>query len=117
VCQISDNLSNASFPAISRACETARMPLFTFSPSHVKRGAVLGVGVDFAENGREAGVLVAQVIRGKDPSRTPFQATTKVTRSLNLAVARRLGIAIPRDWLTTAATVIGDLSPANTKTD
>ncbi len=61
-----------------------RMPLFTFSPAHVKRGAVLGVGCDFAENGREAGLLVAEVIRGKDPSRTPFQATTKVTRSVNL---------------------------------
>ncbi len=68
VCQIADNLSNATFPAIARACETARTPLFTFSPSHVKGGAVLGLGTDFAENGREAGGLVAEVIRGKDPA-------------------------------------------------
>ena len=111
VCQISDNLSNASFPAISRACETSRMPLFTFSPAHVKRGAVLGVGCDFAENGREAGLVVAEVIRGQDPSRTPFQATTKVTRSVNLTVAHRLGITIPREWLKTASEVIEDVAP------
>ena len=73
LCQISDNLSNASFPAIARACEMAKTPLFTFSPSQVKSGAVLGLGSDFAENGREAGLLVAEVIRGKDPSRIPFQ--------------------------------------------
>ena len=71
LCQISDNLSNSSFPAIARACEMAKTPLFTFSPSHVKRGAVLGLGTDFAENGREAGRLVAEVIRGKDPSADP----------------------------------------------
>jgi ABC-type uncharacterized transport system substrate-binding protein len=116
VCQISDNLSNASFPAISRACETAGMPLFTFSPAHVKRGAVLGVGCDFAENGREAGLLVAEVIRGKDPSRTPFRATTKVTRSVNLVVARRLGITIPRDWLKTASQVIDAAVPTRQNT-
>ena len=92
-CQISDNLSNSSFPAIARACEMAKMPLFTFSPSKVEDGAVLGVGTDFAENGRDAGVLVAEVIRGKDPSRIPFRATTKTLRSVNLDKARRLGVS------------------------
>jgi ABC-type uncharacterized transport system substrate-binding protein len=106
LCQISDNLSNSSFPAIARACETAKTPLFTFSPTLVKGGAVLGVGTDFAENGREAGLLVAEVVRGKDPSRIPFQPTTKVRRSVNLDHARRFGVAIPAGWLETADDVI-----------
>jgi ABC-type uncharacterized transport system substrate-binding protein len=106
VCQISDNLSNSSFPAIARACERAKMPLFTFSPSQVKRGAVLGLGTDFAENGREAGLVAAQVIRGKDPSRIPFHATTKTRRSVNLDCARRLGISVPAEWLKSADEVI-----------
>jgi putative ABC transport system substrate-binding protein len=106
VCQISDNLSNSSFPAISRACESARMPLFTFSPAYVNRGAVVGVGCNFEENGREAGLLVAEVIRGRDPARIPFAVTTKVTRSANLDVARRLGLTVPRDWLKTASQMI-----------
>jgi ABC-type uncharacterized transport system substrate-binding protein len=97
VCQIADNLSNAAFPAIARACETARMPLFTFTPSYVKAGAVLGLGTDFAENGRDAGLLVAEVIRGRDPSGIPFRATTKISRSVNLDIARRLGISVPAD--------------------
>ena len=84
---------------------------------HVKRGAVLGVGCDFAENGREAGLVVAEVIRGQDPSRTPFQATTKVTRSVNLTVAHRLGITIPREWLKTASEVIEDVAPTRPKSD
>jgi ABC-type uncharacterized transport system substrate-binding protein len=106
VCQISDNLSNASFPAIARACEMAKTPLMTFSAAFVKAGAMLGLGSDFAENGREAGLLVAEVIRGKDPSRIPFHATTKIRRSVNLETARRLGISIPVDWVKSADEVV-----------
>jgi ABC-type uncharacterized transport system substrate-binding protein len=106
ICQISDNLSNATFPAIARACDTAKTPLFTFSPTLVKRGAVLGLGTDFAENGREAGLLAAEVIRGAEPSRIPFRATTRTRRSVNLANARRFGVSIPAEWVKTADEVI-----------
>jgi ABC-type uncharacterized transport system substrate-binding protein len=102
ICQIADNLSNSSFPAIVHACEMTKTPLFTFSPSMVKSGAVLGVGTDFAENGREVGAVVAEVIRGMDPSRIPFHATTRTRRTVNLDNARRLGISIPGEWLKTA---------------
>jgi ABC-type uncharacterized transport system substrate-binding protein len=106
LCQISDNLSNSSFPAIARACEAAKTPLFTFSTSLVKAGAALGLGSDFAENGREAGMLAAEVIRGNDPSRMPFHATTKTSRSVNLDNARRLGVSVPAEWVKSADEVV-----------
>jgi putative tryptophan/tyrosine transport system substrate-binding protein len=106
ICQISDAQSNASFPAIARACEMAKMPLCTFSPSHVHRGAILGVGSDFAENGRDAGRLVAQVIRGQEPSRIPFLPTTRISRTVNLDTARRLGVSIPAAWVKAADEVL-----------
>jgi ABC-type uncharacterized transport system substrate-binding protein len=106
LCQISDNLSNASFPAIARACEMASTPLFTFSPAHVKAGALLGLGSDYAENGREAGLLAALVIRGNEPSRIPFHASTKIRRSVNLDNARRLGVSVPAEWIKAADLVL-----------
>jgi ABC-type uncharacterized transport system substrate-binding protein len=112
VCQISDNLSSSSFPAIARACETGKTPLFTFSPLYVKAGAVLGLGTDFAENGHEAGRVAAEVIRGKDPSRIPFHPTTKTRRSVNLDNARRLGLSVPAEWIKTADEVFP--TPAGT---
>jgi ABC-type uncharacterized transport system substrate-binding protein len=111
VCQISDSLSNASFPAIVRACETSRTPLLTFSPTLVKRGAVLGLGADFAENGRDAGRLVAEVIRGKDPSRIPFRRTDRIRRSANLDNARRFGVSIPAGWVRSADDVLPSRPP------
>jgi ABC-type uncharacterized transport system substrate-binding protein len=103
--QIADNMSSSSFPAIARACETAKMPLFTFSPSYVKGGAMLGVGSDYAENGRETGLVAAEVIRGKDPGSIPFHATAKTNRSINLGNARRLGMEVPQDWMKSAEVV------------
>jgi ABC-type uncharacterized transport system substrate-binding protein len=110
-CQLSDNMSSSSFPAISRACGMARMPLFTFSPAMVKSGAILGLGADFAENGRDAGMLAALVIQGKDPSRIPFHPTAKIRRSVNLENARRAGVSIPNECVKEADEVIPARSP------
>jgi ABC-type uncharacterized transport system substrate-binding protein len=106
LCQISDNLSNASFSAIARACAMAKMALFTFSPTQVKAGAILGVGCDYAENAREAGLLVARVMRGEEPTQIPFHATTMTRRSVNLDNARRFGVSVPDEWVKKADEVV-----------
>ena len=111
LCQISDNLTNASFPAIARACDTTRTPLFAFASGQVKNGAILAVGSDYTENGREAGLLLAEVIRGKDPAAIPFRASAKIRRAVNLDTARRFGIEIPPQWLRRA----DDVLPAGTR--
>jgi ABC-type uncharacterized transport system substrate-binding protein len=105
-CQITDSQTTASFPAIARACDTTRTPLFSFAPALVQSGAILAVGADFAENGREAGLLLAEVIRGKDPSAIPFRATSKARRAVNLDTARHYGVAIPAEWLKQADLVL-----------
>ncbi len=111
--QIADNLSNVSFAAIARACEMAKTPLFTFSPSNVARGAVIGIGCDFEENGHDAGVLVAELVRGADVAKVPFRATAKISRTVNLDTARRLGINVPAEWLKSADEVIPDRPKAH----
>jgi ABC-type uncharacterized transport system substrate-binding protein len=105
-CQISDSLTTSSFPAIARACATTNTPLFSFVPGLVKQGAILAVGSDFTENGREGGLLTAEVIRGKDPSAIPFRASAKARRSVNLDTARRSEVEIPADWLRKADDVL-----------
>ena len=112
-CQVSDNLSNSCFPAIARACEAAKMPLVSFATAQVTRGAVFAVGADYAENGRQAAILIAEVIRGADPTRIPFRPSSKVRRAVNLDVARRLGIVVPPGWLKKADVVLpaGNATP------
>ena len=63
-------------------------------------GAIVSVGSDYEDNGRDAGLLAAEVIRGKDPATTPFQrveegpprrstsTTPAATRSPSRSLAR-----------------------------
>jgi putative ABC transport system substrate-binding protein len=106
VCQLSDNLTNSSFPAIGRACEMAKMPLFSFAAVQIRNGATLAVGSDYTDNGRQTGLVVAEVIRGKDPTNMPFHASDRIRRSVNLDTARRLGITIPNSWVEKADEVL-----------
>jgi ABC-type uncharacterized transport system substrate-binding protein len=99
LCQLSDGLSTSSFPAISRACESTKTPLFSFVSGLIKTGAILSIGSDYEDNGREVGLLAASVIRGKDPATIPFAASMKVRRAVNLDNARRYSVAIPESWL------------------
>jgi ABC-type uncharacterized transport system substrate-binding protein len=104
--QISDGLSNSSFPAIARACDTTKTPLFSFASGQINVGAIVGVGSDYTENGREAGLLIAEVIRGKDPSAIPFRAASRARRAVNLDTARRYGLEIPAEWVRKADDVL-----------
>jgi ABC-type uncharacterized transport system substrate-binding protein len=106
LCQLSDALTNGSFPAISRACESTKTPLFSFASGQIALGAILSVGSDYTDNGRDAGLLAAEVIRGNDPATTPFLSSKKVRRAVNLDNARRYSIAIPQDWLEKADIVL-----------
>jgi ABC-type uncharacterized transport system substrate-binding protein len=106
LCQLSDSQTNASFPAIARACETTKTRLFSFAAGQVRNGAILSVGSDYTENGRETGLLAAEVIRGKDPSAIPFRSGSKAFRAVNLDTARRFGVTVPADWLRKADEVL-----------
>lgn len=72
----------------------------------VNRGAAVGVGADYVENGRETGLLAALVIRGKDPAQIPFRPTSRVVRAVNLDNARRFGLNIPDEWVKKADEVV-----------
>ncbi len=106
LCQLSDALTNGSFPAISRACDSTKTPLFAFVVGQLPLGAIVSVGSDYEDNGRDAGLLAAEVIRGKDPATTPFRASKKVRRGVSLDNARRYSVAIPESWLEKADVVL-----------
>ena len=56
---------------------------------------------------------IAEVIRGKEPSRIPFHGTAKISRSVNLENARRQGVTIPAEWVKTADMVVPSSQPTH----
>jgi len=113
VCQISDSLTNSSFPAIARVCETKKLPLFAFTPEQVKMGAVVGVGSDYHDHGRELGKLAVELLGGQDPAKIPFRGFRKSRRAANLDVAKRIGFPLPEAWVKQADLVIPQATTSN----
>jgi ABC-type uncharacterized transport system substrate-binding protein len=107
LCQISDNLSSSSFPTIALAAQKAHVPLFAFASAQARQGAAVVLARDYAQAGRDSGLLAAQVLQGRDPARIPFQATEKTRFLINLKAADGFAVQIPENLLKRADEVIG----------
>ena len=99
VCQISDNLTGASFASIAQAAKRARLPLVGFASGQAKSGALMTVSRDFFDGGVASAEIAARVLRGESPARIPFQLVEKIKYTFNPAVAAQSGVVIPKELL------------------
>lgn len=105
VCQISDNLTGASFASISQAAKRARLPLVGFASGQAKSGAFMTVSRDFFDGGVASGRLAARVLRGEAPKDIPFQLVTELKYTFNPEAAASCGVQIPAELLRKGETV------------
>ena len=110
VCQVPDNLHTAAFPTLVAACRSARVPLVGLnSRRQADQGAVVAVCRDRVEEGREAGLLAARILRGESPASMPYRSSSRVLVVVNRGAAAAIGLELPGDLLARAdAVVVGD---------
>ncbi len=107
ICQISDNLHNAAFPAIAKAARQSRVPLFAFASPHVKDGnAAAGLARDYEQNGRDAARLAKRIFDGESPKGIPFQATSRTLLMVNPKAAAECGLTLPPEVLRKADLIV-----------
>lgn len=99
VCQISDNLTGASFASIAQAAKRARLPLVGFASGQASSGAFMTVSRDFFDGGVASAEIVARILRGEAPKQIPFQLVTKLKYSFNPRAAAASGVRIPPELL------------------
>lgn len=99
---IPDPLCVAAFEQIMSLCLRKKCPLLAFAQTYVQRGAPVGVGVDFADQGATAAELVEQLLQGADPSTMPMLTPRRLRTYYNLATARAIGLEIPDTLLSLA---------------
>jgi ABC-type uncharacterized transport system substrate-binding protein len=83
------------------------VPVFGFSTGFVRIGALLGVSVDPGVQGAQAADMtgrVLQVAAGTIEAKAPPPVTTYST-AINLIVADRIGVDLPKKFIKTAGTV------------
>ncbi len=73
-----------------------RIPVIAFSRELLSRGAVITFSPDYQSIGAEAGHLASQLLQGKSPSNMHVSSGKKIRTSINLMVAKKMGIEINR---------------------
>ena len=71
------------------------LPLMGLSEHFVKMGALVAVGPDYQDVGRQSGELAAQILSGRAASDLPVASPRKVMLALNLRTAEIIGLRIP----------------------
>lgn len=82
-----------------------KIPVWGFSPSFVRAGALLGVGVEPRAQGDQAAAIVAGVLDSKAPAAGRVEAPAQFQIAVNLNVAQQIGVKIPESVSARAAYV------------
>jgi len=107
VCQISGNLTAASFGGIAQAARKAKLPVFAFQKSQAIGGAAVTLARDYHDAGHAAALMAIRVMRGESPAKIPIESFTKTKLLINPAAARAVGLHIPQSVMKQNPEMIG----------
>jgi putative ABC transport system substrate-binding protein len=100
----------AALEAIIKVGQDVGMPIFTGETDGVRRGSAGSVGLDYRAVGHTAGLMVADVLDGKDPGTidvvVAYEVHDKLETVINKGSAVKMGIVIPQAVLDAADVVI-----------
>ena len=71
-----------------------RIPVLTFSDKYLELGAMISVGIDAFDIGRQAGEMAKEILSGSNIKNLPRVDAQKAILTLNLKVAKKLGIRV-----------------------
>ena len=89
VCQIVDNLTRPGFALISRKAAENNLPVYVFDSDQMKDGGVVCLARDYYDAGKEAAVLVIDILKGKNPGQIPFSNTQNEKLIYNPELAKK----------------------------
>ncbi len=79
-----------------------KIPGIPINFSFARLGMLGGAGVDFISMGRQAGKMVAAILKGASPSEIPIEDAQRYALVFNMKRVKELGIVIPNDILMAA---------------
>jgi putative ABC transport system substrate-binding protein len=78
-----DNVVEAGIDQLNKAAEKAQIPLFTNNPYKIVGSTLFGVGAEYADVGRTAGNLAAEVLKGKPTSKIRVENVVPIKLVVN----------------------------------
>jgi len=84
-----------------------KIPMAAFDLTQITKGALIGMGPDYAHVGKQAAVLTHQILRGASPATVAVQVPEKLVLAVNLATAHAIGITLSDELMKRVDVVIG----------
>lgn len=107
-----DNTVVSALSAVTDVAMKNKIPVMSADPSSAEKFPVLAAwGFDYYKMGRVTGKMVAEILKGKKPEQMPTRFMTKasdVDLLINLDVAKKLGLTVPKDLVKTANKVVAN---------
>jgi len=105
-----DNTVVSAMSAVTDVAMKNKVPVMSADPSSAESHPVLAAwGFDYYKMGRTTGKMVAEILKGKKPEQIPTRFMTKasdVDLLINLDVAKKLGLTVPKDIVKSANKVV-----------
>ena len=101
-----DNNVVAAYEAIGKVAQDTKTPLIASDPVLVKRGAAVGLGVDYVELGRQTGHIALRIMNGEEPGSIPIETGKKISLFVNPSVAEKQGFTLSEDLIKEASEII-----------
>jgi putative ABC transport system substrate-binding protein len=93
-----DNIVFGSFETIIKACNNAKVPVFTSEAGLVSRGAVAAYGADIYQWGYQAGEQAATFLKNKSTTGMKWEMVKLRKRVYNPAAAKQFNITVPENF-------------------
>jgi putative ABC transport system substrate-binding protein len=101
-----DSTVVAGLEALIKVANENKIPVIGSDPASAKRGAVIAQGLDYFQEGLDAGRIAAAILNKKlDISKAKINAQKSTQLALNLDSAEAQGVTIPDDLVASAALV------------
>jgi putative ABC transport system substrate-binding protein len=98
-----DSTVVAGFEALVKVANDNKIPLIASDPASSRRGAVIAQGLDYLQEGRDAGRIAVAILQGKlDISKTKIIMQKTNQLAVNLDAAEAQGVKLPEDLLAKA---------------
>lgn len=104
-----DNTVVSAMSSVAEVAMKNKVPIMSADPSSSEAYDVLAAwGFDYYKMGRATGKMIVEVLKGKKPEQIPTRFMTKATDvdlMINLDVAKKLGLRVPKELQKTANTI------------
>ncbi|MDR1968732.1 MAG: ABC transporter substrate-binding protein, partial [Burkholderiaceae bacterium] len=82
------------------------IPLVASDTDSVKRGAIAALGINYLEMGKQAGRMVARILKGEQPGTIKPETSDKLELFVNVGAAQKQGVTLSEDLVKSAKEVI-----------